>query len=357
MRQHRIHLPLLIVSILAITSLLCGCGGGGGTSTYAIRALPADGGERGSFAYDINENGQIAGNDGDCAVVWNADGTKRVLEREGDFCSANVIDARGVVMGLIAHQETSGEYPFTWYQGAVWDSNNSCTRLGPDETPLHSNAVSSARGVSTQGEIVGDVQSKAAYWSSPAIQPVILDDAPDAGYSFASGINDSGLIVGDTLVSTPGGTRPHGAVWRNDGHFVRLLEPLPNGEASSVQAVNQSGLIVGESRDSEGKCTAVVWTSDGRISQLQGLPGCENAQALDVNDLGQIVGCASNGAYGSGMREYVAVFWDSSGRITALGALPGATDTHANAINNSGQIVGGTSVAGVSKAVIWEPSH
>jgi uncharacterized membrane protein len=57
------------------------------------------------------------------------------------------------------------------------------------------------------------------------------------------------------------------------------------------------------------------------------------------------------------MREYVAVFWDSSGRITALGALPGATDTHANAINNSGQIVGGTSVAGVSKAVIWEPGY
>ena len=130
MRQHRVHLLLMVLSTLAIISLLCGCGGGGGgSSTYTIRALPTDGGERGSGANDINENGQIAGNDGDSAVVWNPDGTKRLLERQGDFCSATVIDSRGDAMGMIGHQDSSRDYPYTWFQGAVWDSNNSCIRL------------------------------------------------------------------------------------------------------------------------------------------------------------------------------------------------------------------------------------
>lgn len=363
MSQYCVRVLLVTFSALGATSLLCGCGGGGGgaSSAYTVRALPADGGERGSFAYDINDNGQIAGQDGDCAVVWNADGTKRVLHRpesEGETSYAMMVNAGGFVAGMIAEARTTDPSSAASYQGATWDSNNTCTRLGFPDIPQLPVMPGLPIGINPQGEIVGSAGSKAVYWSSSANQPVALDDAPDGECSIARGINGAGLIVGDALISTPKGDASRGAVWRNDGRLVGLLQPLQNGTESSAHAVNQSGLIVGESRDNEGKCTAVEWTSDGRISQLQGLPGRENTQALDVNDLGQIVGFASNGPYASGMRGYVAVFWDSSGRITALGALPGATGTRASAINNSGQIVGGASdsVASVSKAVIWEPS-
>lgn len=107
------------------------------------------------------------------------------------------------------------------------------------------------------------------------------------------------------------------------------------------------------------------------LTPLPALPGGNNANAFDVNDLGQAVGVAENGtsdatcASGtpSQVLRYEAVRWGPGGRIQALHPLPGDTVGYALGLNNSGQAVGSSGLcsnAPVSPipfaphAVLWD---
>jgi probable HAF family extracellular repeat protein len=79
------------------------------------------------------------------------------------------------------------------------------------------------------------------------------------------------------------------------------------------------------------------------VIDLGGLAGSKSAQALAVNDLGQIVGKSANHAF----------LWEN-GVMTDLGTLGGHVSS-ANAINDLGQVVGESETAtGEVHAFIWE---
>jgi probable HAF family extracellular repeat protein len=79
------------------------------------------------------------------------------------------------------------------------------------------------------------------------------------------------------------------------------------------------------------------------VTDLGGLAGSESAQAIAINDLGQIVGKSANHAF----------LWER-GQMTDLGTLGGDASS-ANAINDRGQIVGESETAtGEVHAFLWE---
>jgi probable HAF family extracellular repeat protein len=89
------------------------------------------------------------------------------------------------------------------------------------------------------------------------------------------------------------------------------------------------------------------------VLQLDPLAGDQQANAEDINDLGQIVGWSSGGTMGQ-----TAVLWsiDQAGVVTveSLGKLPGGTFSNAQAINNDGQVVGfADGAAGTRRPFIW----
>jgi probable HAF family extracellular repeat protein len=89
------------------------------------------------------------------------------------------------------------------------------------------------------------------------------------------------------------------------------------------------------------------------VLQLDPLAGDQQANAEDINDLGQIVGWSSGGTMGQ-----TAVLWsiDQAGVVTveSLGKLPGGTFSNAQAINNNGQVVGfADGGSGTRRPFIW----
>src|ERR1700722_889764 len=109
----------------------------------------------------------------------------------------------------------------------------------------------------------------------------------------------------------------------------------------------------------------------GALTALPLLPGGNNANAFDVNDLGQVVGSAENGtsdatcasATPSQVLRFEAVSWGPDGRIQAMHPLPGDTVGLANGVNNRGQAVGASGLCSntaispipfAPHAVLWD---
>jgi probable HAF family extracellular repeat protein len=96
------------------------------------------------------------------------------------------------------------------------------------------------------------------------------------------------------------------------------------------------------------QCRGAIGTAWG-LAPLPLLPGGNNANAFDVNDLGRAVGvaengtsdatCASGGQAFQALR-FEAVSWGPGGRIQELQPLPGDTVGFATGINFKGQAVG-----------------
>jgi probable HAF family extracellular repeat protein len=177
-------------------------------------------------------------------------------------------------------------------------------------------------------------------------------------------INNIGTVVGgaDTSVLTPvsGCYQPvgnpdcyisHAFAWR-DG-VLKDLGTLRGGNFSFAEGINQSGLIAGVSENDQFDPTtgnpeirAVLWRS-GEIQDLGTLGGTASF-AGGLNDSGQVIGMALNNVpdqysvigLGSGftLTQTRGFVWQN-GRMQDLGTL-GGPDTWASFINDAGQIAG-----------------
>jgi probable HAF family extracellular repeat protein len=239
-----------------------------------------------------------------------------------------------------------------------------------------------ANGINNAGQVVGwyiDANSRAHGFLYRDGTYITLDP-PGSVYSLAYGINDLGQIVGSyqrTSLADPQGFLLSG------GAYTTIVPPGATNTRSFAAAINNAGQIVGN----YGPIPEVqgFLLSDGTYTQLH-QPGSTFTAVEAINNLGQILGASSLGAFllsggtyaplnllggPSGINDLgqiigispdgVDAFLLSDGVYTLL-VVPGSESTRASAINNDSEIVGnylgadGTTRHGFLATPVPEPS-
>jgi len=204
-----------------------------------------------SYAYSINDSGQIAGISatGDYptgtwrAIMWDH-GTVVDLGSvpEATNTYAYGINARGDVVG-----SWDGPQPA---QPRIWSHGSS------EALPVAGSSATEAYKINNHGAIVGfgeqSGQAHAVVWADGAITD--LGTLPGAVWSFGRDINDRGQVVGESFFAPQGTTRAF--VWQR-GTMIDL-GTLPGGANSYAQGINDAGVIAGAS-DRGGLLHAVAW--------------------------------------------------------------------------------------------------
>lgn len=213
-----------------------------------------------------------------------------------------------------------------------------------------------ARGINEAGQAVGQSiirfnpgpsgwRARATVWSGTTL--TVLDPLLETTHSAASDINDSGQIVGRSIIGSFSGAY-HATLWNG-------TTPTDLGANSAAFAINNTGQIAGN-RNSSGVLGAAgthatIW--NGATPTDLGTLGGSKSEAYDINDSGLVVGYS----YTSGDAEMHGTLWNGAGPID-LGTLGGTFST-AVSINNSGMIVGYSRTINNSSvhATLWDGSE
>jgi len=157
-------------------------------------------------AMAIADNGDVVGYSGDGnyygitrAVLWSADGTKRILDIcttgnpfYGCYSSANAINSAGQIAG---NSQSGG--PSVAFRLTVGGDRQ-------DIIGLRGSHISFARGINEAGQVVGFTEGppfplgRAFLWS-PADGAIDLGALPGRYWSDATGINNRGQVVGNSF--------------------------------------------------------------------------------------------------------------------------------------------------------------
>lgn len=163
------------------------------------------------------------------------------------------------------------------------------------------------------------------------VEPAIPD-----GFVFGADINTAGQTVGSAEFAS--GFR--GFLREPDGTYTEL-EALAGESFSGASALNDAGDAVGSSGSNP-----VLWEDGGPPIDLGDLAGSTDAQAVDINDDGWIVGTTSD----TGQSWYID---PADGTITDLGNVTGGTNVQVRAINNDEVVVGRVLVGGDFLPFTW----
>jgi len=221
--------------------------------------------------------------------------------------------------------------------------NNSVEEIASEQGAGNSVAY----GINDQGEIAGAYNTTTAQRPFRSVrrvgfQELALPAGSNGGIAFA--MNELGEAAG--YVSGTAGIRP--AWWTRRGE-VQVLQSAGNAPAQALD-LNDRGDVVGVSgREPQA---AVLWRLKGGIFRLGTLPGFTHSQAVAISENGSIAGLATGvGAFPNRSR---AVLWQPGGlAIQDLGVLAGGTDSRARDVNNRGEVVGRSTSTQGSRAFIW----
>jgi len=167
------------------------------------------------------------------------------------------------------------------------------------------------------------------------------------GVSAASGINDSGAVVG---LSYNGTYTQHAFLWTAADGMQDLTPDLTSLSGAAAVAINSSNQVVGYyCPNGTRTLLGFLWTSAAGIQNI----GTTGTLAYAINNAGTVVGQMTNAA---GFRH--AFSWTQAGGIQDLGTLGGPEST-ALSINNNGWIVGtslDSSGNGLLHGFLWTPT-
>ncbi|HEU4564171.1 MAG TPA: hypothetical protein VFS05_05975 [Gemmatimonadaceae bacterium] len=170
---------------------------------------------------------------------------------------------------------------------------------------------------------------------------------PGAAQASAYGVNNGGLVVGYTTVST-GAATAFG--WTSAQGMTALGVPLGWGESYAF-AVNDGGTIAGAALTPQGVLHAVSW-SGGVMKDLGAFTAGGSSLALGVGSDGRLVGQAD--ALVNGALVPHAFLYGGSTMID-LGTLGGRQGSAAQDVNASGVVVGGSYLPdGTLRAFRWQ---
>jgi uncharacterized membrane protein len=132
-----------------------------------------------------------------------------------------------------------------------------------------------AYGLNDAGVVVGESGGRAVRWTGGRIADL---GVPDLGR--AVDVNRRGVVVGESF--GPAG----GRAFRWDRGTVTELPPLPGDTHSFVTGVNDRGEVLGAS--SGDRYRPVLWRPDGTVVDLAALTGL--VRVTDLDDHGRYVG-------------------------------------------------------------------
>lgn len=289
---------------------------------YSVADLGALSGLSGSFAYGINNSGQVVGmaffaGNSVHAFLWTSSGGMHDLGTLGNSQGyASAINNSGQITGYTLNGSPSHAF--------LWTSAGGMLDLG-----TFGGRSSGAYGINDSGQVVGGAYNSSGYgraflWSSIAG----MQDLGTLGgaESWAFDINSSGQVVGGADLS---GGSEQAFLWTIGGGMQGL-----GGGLGWANAINNHEQIVGQSSGN-----AFLWTNGSGVQGL-GTLGGSGSVAYDINDSGQIVGAAKNS---QGIDH--AALWSADTRSaidlnTLISPSCGLTLLTAEAINDSGWIVG-----------------
>ncbi len=322
-------------------------------STYTVIDLGED-----FIANDINNLGDIAGyrivdrGAGIYQAVLYSDGTKTDLGTLGGRSSfAYGINDLGQVVGHsdLPADSASGTPP----SHAFLYSGDGMTDLGT----LGGRNSFAYGGINNLGQVGGTADLPVDPVTGTSVFHAFLysDGAKtDLGslggaYSNANGINNSGQVVGSArLTTTPG----FGHAFLSSGGRLTDLRLLQGTDGNSIAfGINDLGQVVGWSDIANGGIHAFLYS--GGMVDLGTLGGSESI-AAGINNLDEVVGwadTANNGRH---------AFLYSSGVMNDLNSMipsdSGWNLVNAGAINNVGEIIGGGVKEGRNHSVLLRPS-
>ncbi|MCX6666580.1 MAG: C25 family cysteine peptidase, partial [Euryarchaeota archaeon] len=210
-----------------------------------------------SYAYGINNHGQVVGSSGEEyglqeAILWD----------------------QGILTGL-------GMLP-----GSLW---------------------SEAQAINNIDTIVGSSHAHACIWKNGDIIPLgSLGDGTCVSYGYD--INDADQAVGTSYHEPNQWEPPHAFLYQNS--VMTDIGMLPGDTASVASAINNNEQIVGTSSytDDFGTHTqAFLWDPTSEMISLD--IDYDNDEAVDINDNGQVVGS------GSDFNGYHAFLWDNGNLV------------------------------------------
>jgi uncharacterized membrane protein len=260
-----------------------------------------------SLALAINASGQLAGwtavvTGGEAnAVRWDASGTPTTLPKITSVGVAGAADINDA--GIIVGYDSELDQQFGWRTQAI--------RWNPDDSRLELPLVPGARnqqatGINTSGVVVGwgelvNLDIQAVRWDDQGAHVL------PGNHGVAYDVNDAGTSVG--YVELPG-LRP--AVWSPTGVLTVLA--LPNGDTFDfASGINNSGQVVGAAGVSDGPNFthhAVVWAPDGTPTVI---PNSEMGEGAKINDAGVVVGYVED--VSPELRGQTGAIWFNGERI------------------------------------------
>lgn len=164
----------------------------------------------------------------------------------------------------------------------------------------------------------------------------VLPSLSPTGPTRANGINDNGMIVGESYNTTSG--QLEAVYW--DGGAITTL-----GVRGTARAVNNSGMMVGETGglNAFDQGRAYSYDTSGLVYTDLGTLGGDYAAAFDINDAGVITGYALTSTNDL-LRAHA--FRYTAGTMTDLQAFNGLLSGYSrgHGINDSGVIAGRSSI-------------
>jgi probable HAF family extracellular repeat protein len=281
-----------------------------------------------SIATGINAHGEVVGyaqtpTGSFHAFSWTATGGIVDLGTLGGSDSdAYAINDSGQIVGS-SQTSTEETHAFSW------TPEHGMSDLGT----LSGNHYSKATLVNALGDVAGqaDVEgfNNGFFWTPESGGLVDIGTLDKTAFSEASGMSDTGQVVGVSWVQEASGTRERAFSWTKGGGIIEL-GTLPGGDESRAVAVNGAGEVVGSS--GIGECPpcaahAFSWIAHGGLVDLGTLGGASSA-ASAINEAGAIAGSAQNAEADSH-----AAVWNLPPAPAVAGVKP-----------RSGPTPGGTSV-------------